>query len=150
MFPVTAHSSLFYPSKDSYRVLVLLRRSGGGTGSMCPMEDLEQEDEAKGHCCSQTVLGRAMIDRSTRWAQLNATLSNMFISHLQILCGESQTAGEEAQHSLLGLTPDSISSIRIGKTNQCFVNWLLFPITFFFILSDIFHFYFSLPLVVFS
>lgn len=102
---------------NSYRVLVLLRRSGGGTGSMCPMEeDLEEEDEAKRRCCSQTVLGRVTIDRSTRWAQLSATLSNMFISHLQILCGESQTAGEEAQHSLLGLTPDSISSILIGDT----------------------------------
>ncbi|KAM4734099.1 cortactin-binding protein 2 isoform 3-T3 [Anableps anableps] len=98
---------------DSYRILVLLQCSGGGTGSTCPMEGLEEDEEAKGHSSSQIVLGRVTVDRSTRWAQLNFALSNMFISHLQILCGDSHTA---AERSLLGLTPASISSILIGDT----------------------------------
>ncbi|KAM4554337.1 cortactin-binding protein 2 isoform 2-T2 [Fundulus diaphanus] len=101
---------------DSYRVLVLLQCSGGGTGSMCPMEALEEEEEAKGPSSSQMALGRVTVDRSTRWAQLRDALSHMFVSHLQILCEDCQTAREEAQRSLLGLTPASISSTLIGDT----------------------------------
>nr|XP_054591041.1 cortactin-binding protein 2 [Nothobranchius furzeri] len=100
---------------DSYRILVRLQISGGGTGSMCPVEALEEE-EAKGLSSSQMVLGRVTVDRSTRWAQLSAILSHIFLSHLQILCGESQTAREEGQCPPLGLSPSSISSFCIGDT----------------------------------
>ncbi|XP_054878696.1 cortactin-binding protein 2 isoform X2 [Poeciliopsis prolifica] len=96
--------------KDSYRVLVLLQCSARESGPMCPMGAVEVEEEAKVHSSSQTPLGRVTVDRFTRWAQLSAALSSMFISHLQILCGE------EAHRSLLGLTPASISSILIGDT----------------------------------
>ncbi|XP_054878698.1 cortactin-binding protein 2 isoform X4 [Poeciliopsis prolifica] len=95
---------------DSYRVLVLLQCSARESGPMCPMGAVEVEEEAKVHSSSQTPLGRVTVDRFTRWAQLSAALSSMFISHLQILCGE------EAHRSLLGLTPASISSILIGDT----------------------------------
>uniref|UniRef100_A0A096M0D9 Cortactin-binding protein 2 n=1 Tax=Poecilia formosa TaxID=48698 RepID=A0A096M0D9_POEFO len=95
---------------DSYRVLVLLQCSAGLTGPMCPMGPIEDKEEAKVHFSSQTALGRVTVNRGTRWAQLSAALSSMFISHLQILCGE------DAQRSLLGLTPASISSILIGDT----------------------------------
>ncbi|PWA30412.1 hypothetical protein CCH79_00017662 [Gambusia affinis] len=105
-----AHCSLFHPSKDSYRVLVLLQCSAVETSPMCPMGAVEDEEEAKVHSSSQTALGRVTVDRSTRWAQLSAALSSMFISHLQILCGE------DTQRSLLGLSPTSISSILIGDT----------------------------------
>uniref|UniRef100_A0A1A8HKL0 Cortactin-binding protein 2 n=1 Tax=Nothobranchius korthausae TaxID=1143690 RepID=A0A1A8HKL0_9TELE len=100
---------------DSYRILVRLQISGGGTGSMCPVEALEEE-EAKGLSSSQMVLGRVTVDRSTRWAQLSAILSHIFLSHLQILCGESQTAREEGHCPPLGLSPSSISSFCIGDT----------------------------------
>ncbi|XP_014897790.1 cortactin-binding protein 2 isoform X1 [Poecilia latipinna] len=96
--------------KDSYRVLVLLQCSAGLTGPMCPMGPIEDKEEAKVHSSSQTALGRVTVNRGTRWAQLSAALGSMFISHLQILCGE------DAQRSLLGLTPASISSILIGDT----------------------------------
>ncbi|XP_027869518.1 cortactin-binding protein 2 isoform X3 [Xiphophorus couchianus] len=95
---------------DSYRVLVLLQCSAVEIGPMCPMGAVEDEEEAKVLSCSQTALGRLTVDRGTCWAQLSAALSSMFISHLQILCGE------DAQRSLLGLTPASISSILIGDT----------------------------------
>ncbi|XP_043981669.1 cortactin-binding protein 2 isoform X3 [Gambusia affinis] len=95
---------------DSYRVLVLLQCSAVETSPMCPMGAVEDEEEAKVHSSSQTALGRVTVDRSTRWAQLSAALSSMFISHLQILCGE------DTQRSLLGLSPTSISSILIGDT----------------------------------
>ncbi|XP_010737461.3 cortactin-binding protein 2 [Larimichthys crocea] len=98
-----------------YRVLVHLQCSGGGgAGSMCPVEALE--DEAKGVTSSQLVLGRVSVDRSMRWSQLSSTLSHTFTSYLQTLCGESQTAREEAQRPPLGLSPTSIASILIGDT----------------------------------
>ncbi|XP_059190607.1 cortactin-binding protein 2 [Centropristis striata] len=100
----------------SYRVLVRLQCSGGGgAGSMCPVEALEEE--AKGAACSQLVLGRVSVDRSTRWSQLGSTLSQAFTSYLQTVCGESQQpAREEAQRAPLGLGPASIASILIGDT----------------------------------
>ncbi|XP_038136427.1 cortactin-binding protein 2 isoform X1 [Cyprinodon tularosa] len=101
---------------EAYRVLVLLECSGGGTGSICPMEALEEEEQGRGLPSSQLVLGRVTVDRSTRWAQLRDALRHLFISHLQILCGDSQTAREEAQSSLLGLSPASISCVLIGDT----------------------------------
>ncbi|KAA8590380.1 hypothetical protein FQN60_014314 [Etheostoma spectabile] len=98
-----------------YRVLVRLHCSGGGgAGSMCPVEALEEE--AKGVTSSQLVLGRVSVDRSMRWSQLGSTLSNTFASYLQTVCGESQTAREEAQRPPLGLSPASIASILIGDT----------------------------------
>ncbi|XP_022064166.2 cortactin-binding protein 2 [Acanthochromis polyacanthus] len=97
-----------------YRVLVHLHCSGGGeTGSLCPMEVLE---EAKGVSSCQVVLGRVSVDRSMRWAQLSAVLSHAFTSHLQILCGESLMVREEARRPPLGLGPTSIASILIGET----------------------------------
>lgn len=98
-----------------YRVQVYLQCSGGGTGSMCPIEALE-EDVAKGLPGTHWVLGRVSVDRSTHWAQLSAALSHTFTSHLQILCGESQMAREEMQRPPLGLSPASIASILIGDT----------------------------------
>ncbi|XP_047452236.1 cortactin-binding protein 2 [Mugil cephalus] len=99
---------------NSYRVLVRLQCSGGGTESMCPLGLVEEEE--KGGSSSQLVLGRVTVDRSMRWAQLSAVLSDAFTSHLQIVCGQSQMAGEEAQRPPLGLGPTSISSILIGDT----------------------------------
>lgn len=80
---------------------------------MCPVEALEEE--AKGVSGSQLVLGRVSVDRSMRWSQLASALSHAFTSYLLIVCGESQTAREEAQRPPLGLTPTSISSILIGE-----------------------------------
>uniref|UniRef100_A0A8D0CXI7 Cortactin binding protein 2 n=1 Tax=Sander lucioperca TaxID=283035 RepID=A0A8D0CXI7_SANLU len=98
-----------------YRVLVRLQCSGGGgAGSMCPVEALEEE--AKGVTSSQLVLGRVSVDRSMRWSQLGSTLSHTFTSYLQTVCGESQTAREEAQRPPLGLNAASIASILIGDT----------------------------------
>ncbi|GLD69266.1 cortactin-binding protein 2 [Lates japonicus] len=97
----------------SYRVLVRLQCSGGGgAGSMCPVEALEEE--AKAGAGSQLLLCRVSVDRSMRWAQLGSALSHAFTSHLQILYGDSQTAREEAQRPPLGLGPASIASILIG------------------------------------
>ncbi|XP_026167012.1 cortactin-binding protein 2 [Mastacembelus armatus] len=99
----------------SYRVLVRLQCCGaGGAGSMCPVEALEEE--VRGGSISYIVLGRVSVDRSTRWAQLSAALSHAFTSHLYILCGDCQTAREEAQRPPLGLGPTSISSFLIGDT----------------------------------
>ncbi|KAF1386419.1 hypothetical protein PFLUV_G00094630 [Perca fluviatilis] len=96
-----------------YRVLVRLQCSGGGgAGSMCPVEALEEE--AKGVTSSQLVLGRVSVDRSMRWSQLGSALSHTFTSYLQTVCGESQTAREEAQRPPLGLNAASIASILIG------------------------------------
>ncbi|XP_073327435.1 cortactin-binding protein 2 isoform X2 [Pagrus major] len=98
-----------------YRVLVRLQCSGGGgAGSMCPVEALE--DEAKGVTSSQLVLGRVSVDRTMCWSQLSSTLSLIFTSYLQTVCGETQTTREEAQRPLLGLSPASIASILIGDT----------------------------------
>ncbi|KAM9377085.1 cortactin-binding protein 2 [Pholidichthys leucotaenia] len=97
----------------SYRVLVRLQCSGGGTGSTRPIEALDDE-VANGLLSSHVVLGRVSVDRSTRWTQLSATLVHAFTSHLQVICGESQTAREVAQRPPLGLGPNSISSILIG------------------------------------
>uniref|UniRef100_A0A3B5L3H2 Cortactin-binding protein 2 n=1 Tax=Xiphophorus couchianus TaxID=32473 RepID=A0A3B5L3H2_9TELE len=91
-----------------FSYLCFNRCSAVEIGPMCPMGAVEDEEEAKVLSCSQTALGRLTVDRGTCWAQLSAALSSMFISHLQILCGE------DAQRSLLGLTPASISSILIG------------------------------------
>lgn len=82
--------------------------------SVGSVEALEEE-EAQGSSCNPTVLGRITVDRSTSWSQLSAALGHLFSSHLRILCGESQTAREEAQRSVLGLGPTSISSFLIGE-----------------------------------
>ncbi|XP_035521529.1 cortactin-binding protein 2 [Morone saxatilis] len=98
-----------------YRVLVRLQCSGGGgAGSMCPVEALEEE--TKGVTSSQLVLGRVSVDRSMRWSQLSSALSHALTSYLQTLCGESQTTTEEAHRPPLGLGPASIASILIGDT----------------------------------
>ncbi|XP_035011853.1 cortactin-binding protein 2 [Hippoglossus stenolepis] len=102
----------------SYRVLVRLQCSGGGggAGSMCPVEALEEE--TKWGPGSQLVLCRVSVDRSMCWAQLGSALSHAFNLHLNILCGDSQTTREEAQvqRPPLGLGPTSIASILIGDT----------------------------------
>ncbi|KAM7415179.1 hypothetical protein PAMA_019818 [Pampus argenteus] len=86
--------------------------AGGGAGSMCPVEALEEE--VKGATSSQLVLGRVSVSRSTRWSQLSAALGHALTSHLQILCGDPQTAREETQRPPLGLGPASIASILIA------------------------------------
>ncbi|KAK2842717.1 hypothetical protein Q5P01_012917 [Channa striata] len=97
---------------NSYRVLVHLRRSGaGGAGAICPVED-----EAKGGSGSHLVLGRVSVERSTHWAQLGSTLTHAFISHLQVVCGDSPTTREEGKRLPLGLGPASIASVLIGDT----------------------------------
>ncbi|XP_055365853.1 cortactin-binding protein 2 isoform X2 [Betta splendens] len=99
----------------SYWVLVHLQGSGGGgAGAMCPVEALEEE--VKGGLGSLWVLGRVSVDRSMRWAQLGAVLTQAFASHLQILCGHCQTGREEAHRPPLGLGPASIASVLIGDT----------------------------------
>uniref|UniRef100_A0A3Q3NDH9 Cortactin-binding protein 2 n=1 Tax=Mastacembelus armatus TaxID=205130 RepID=A0A3Q3NDH9_9TELE len=77
---------------------------------------------------SYIVLGRVSVDRSTRWAQLSAALSHAFTSHLYILCGDCQTAREEAQRPPLGLGPTSISSFLIGEETPDFYVCLHFSI----------------------
>lgn len=98
-----------------YQVQVYLQYSGVGTGSMCPIEALEEE-VGKRLSNSHLVLGRVSVDRSTCWTQLSAALGHIFTSHLQILCGESQMAREEVQRPPLGLSSASIASILIGDT----------------------------------
>ncbi|KAK5866871.1 hypothetical protein PBY51_011410 [Eleginops maclovinus] len=95
----------------SYRVLVLLQCSaGGGQGSMCPVESLEEE--ALQGVCSPLVLGRVTVDRATLWSQLSSSLSAAFTSFLCSVCGES----EEEQRPPLGLRSSSIASFIIGDT----------------------------------
>lgn len=114
---------------EFYRVQVYLQCSGGGTGSMCPIEALE-EDVAKGLPGTHWVLGRVSVDRSTHWAQLSAALSHTFTSHLQILCGESQMAREEMQRPPLGLSPASIASVLIGEETLYPVLCISIPLLF--------------------
>ncbi|XP_078804398.1 cortactin-binding protein 2 isoform X4 [Oryzias latipes] len=94
---------------DSYRVLVLLQSPRGGSGSLCPSEVLE---ESSGH----VVLGRMTVHRGMQWDDLRAALSRIFSSYLQIICGESLTAGELEQHAPLGLGFHSFASVLIGDT----------------------------------
>ncbi|XP_037538987.1 cortactin-binding protein 2 [Nematolebias whitei] len=98
---------------ESYRVVVRLQCSDGGPGPVGPVEAFEEKE---GPSCLHMVLGRTMVDRSTSWTQLSAALSHLFSSHLQILCGASPTAREEAQRSLLGLSSASFASFSIGDT----------------------------------
>lgn len=105
-----------FPS-ESYRVLVRLQCSDGGPGPVGPVGAFE---EKKGPSCLHMVLGRTMVDRSTSWTQLSTALSHLFSSHLQILCGASPTAREEAQRSLLGLSSASIASFSIGEETALF------------------------------
>lgn len=114
---------------ELYLVQVYLQCSGGGTGSMCPIEALE-EDVAKGLSGTHWVLGRVSVDCSTRWAQLSAALSHTFTSHLQILCGESQMAREEMQRPPLGLSPASIASVLIGEETLYPVLCIAIPLLF--------------------
>lgn len=87
---------------------------------MCPVEALE--DEAKGGTSSQLVLGRVSVDRSMCWAQLVSVLTHAFTSHLQILCGDCQTAREEVQRPPLGLGPASIAFILIGEETRIYLS----------------------------
>lgn len=131
------------PPPGLYRVLVRLQCSGGGgAGSMCPVEALE--DEAKGVTSSQLVLGRVSVDRTMCWSQLSSTLSLIFTSYLQTVCGDSQTTREEAQRPLLGLSPASIASILIGeRTAVFFISLPPFFDTVFLTAFSFFHFLFS-------
>ncbi|RVE71314.1 hypothetical protein OJAV_G00050520 [Oryzias javanicus] len=90
---------------DSYRVLVLLRSPRGGSGSECSLEESS----------SHVVLGRVSVHRGMRWDELNAALSRVFTSYLQIVCGESQT-GQLEQHPPLGLGSSSLASVLVGDT----------------------------------
>lgn len=112
-----------------YRVLVRLQCSGGGTDSVGSVEALE-EKEAQGSSCNPTVLGRITVDSSSSWTQLSAALGHLLSSHLQILCGEAQAAREEAQRSVLGLGPTSISSVLIGEeTHSSALHTLSFTLS---------------------
>ncbi|XP_055795520.1 cortactin-binding protein 2 isoform X2 [Salvelinus fontinalis] len=100
----------------SYRVLVCVQSSGSGE-PMCPLEVLKD-----GVCVS--VLGGVCIHRATRWAELNYALAQALTSHLQLLCGDTNThqhtnqptRDDTHQHTHLGLTPASMASILIGDT----------------------------------
>ncbi|XP_045076628.1 cortactin-binding protein 2-like [Coregonus clupeaformis] len=86
---------------------------------MCPVEVLKD-----GVCVS--VLGGVCIHRATRWAELNHALGQALTSHLQLLCGDTNThthqhtnqptRDDTLQHTHLGLTPASIASVLIGDT----------------------------------
>uniref|UniRef100_A0A4W5RHQ9 Uncharacterized protein n=1 Tax=Hucho hucho TaxID=62062 RepID=A0A4W5RHQ9_9TELE len=86
---------------------------------MCPVEVLKD-----GVCVS--VLGGVCIHRATRWAELNYALGQALTSHLQLLCGDTNThthqhtnqptRDDTHQHTHLGLTPASMASILIGDT----------------------------------
>ncbi|CAB1313481.1 unnamed protein product [Coregonus sp. 'balchen'] len=104
----------------SYRVLVCVQSSGSGE-PMCPVEVLKD-----GVCVS--VLGGVCIHRATRWAELNHALGQALTSHLQLLCGNTNThththqhtnqptRDDTLQHTHLGLTPASMASVLIGDT----------------------------------
>ncbi|XP_019895835.2 cortactin-binding protein 2 isoform X2 [Esox lucius] len=102
----------------SYRVLVCIRHSGSGQ-PVCPVEELEAD-------VSVSVLGFVCVQRATCWAELNHALGRALISHIQLLCGDTNTHTNQRAnqpprddtnpHAHLGLTPASIASVLIGDT----------------------------------
>ncbi|KAJ8002742.1 hypothetical protein DPEC_G00162100 [Dallia pectoralis] len=103
---------------NSYRVLVYVQYSGSGQ-TVCPVEELDA-----GVCVS--VLGCVCVQRATRWTELNHALGRALTSHLQLLCDTdaaytdrrvNQPCRDDSnQHTHLGLTTASISSVLIGDT----------------------------------
>ncbi|KAJ3596761.1 hypothetical protein NHX12_003162 [Muraenolepis orangiensis] len=97
----------------SYRVLLCLQSStGGGPGCpepLCPLDGAEEP----GSPSSAVVLGRLHVDRLTSWERLGQGLGHALSSHLELVCS---SAGVDAQHPLLGLDAQSISSVLIGDS----------------------------------
>nr|AAR16331.1 cortactin-binding protein 2 [Tetraodon nigroviridis] len=95
---------------DVYQALVCLQRSGGGPGRSLRLE------EPSGTAANQLVLGRVLVDRSMRWAQLSTALNQVFASYLQTVCADASAVRGETTRLPLGLGPGSISTILIGDT----------------------------------
>lgn len=92
-----------------YQAPVCLQCSGGGAGRSLCLE------EPSGTAANQLVLGRVLVDRSMRWAQLTTALNQIFTSYLQTVCGDASALSGEMTRLPLGLGPGSISTILIGE-----------------------------------
>lgn len=72
-------------------------------------------EEPSGTAVNRLVLGRVLVDRSTRWAQLTTALNQIFTSYLQTVCGDASAVRGEVTRLPLGLSPGSISTVLIGE-----------------------------------
>lgn len=98
----------FPPPPDVYQALVCLQCPGGGAGRSLCLEG------PSGTAVNQLVLGRVLVTRSMRWAELTTGLNQIFTSYLQTVCGDASALRGETRLPL-GLGPGSISTIRVGE-----------------------------------
>ncbi|XP_026859765.2 cortactin-binding protein 2 isoform X1 [Electrophorus electricus] len=94
---------------DCYRVAVQVHT--GSREHLCPVDLLEDGPN----------IGTVAIQRHTSWTELGQMLSQLLASHLHLVCGswdlQESVGGVETS---LGLSSDSIASVKIGET-----EWLL-------------------------
>lgn len=99
---------------DCYRVVVQVHV--GSRQSLCPVELLEDG----------VTIGTVMIQRCTGWLELAEILNNLLTSHLRLVCGswelQEGLGGEDVP---LGLSSDSVASVKIGKSGlKDLTHWL--------------------------
>ncbi|XP_076848321.1 cortactin-binding protein 2 [Brachyhypopomus gauderio] len=94
---------------DCYRVAVQVHT--GSREHLCPV-DLTED--------AMVTIGTVAIQRHTGWAELGQMLSHLLASHLHVVCGSWDLQERGGAGESLGLSSDSIASVKIGEA-----EWLL-------------------------
>lgn len=94
---------------DCYRVVVQVYM--GSNEHLCPVDILEDG----------ATIGTVIIQRRTSWPELWRILSHLLIDHLQLVCGNWELQeGLGGADIPLGLSSDSVASVKIGEPQKHF------------------------------
>lgn len=94
---------------DCYRVVVQVYM--GSHEHLCPVDLLEDG----------TTIGTVSIQRCISWPELWRILSHLLTDHLQLVCGSWELQeGLGGAEIPLGLSSDSVASVKIGEPQKPF------------------------------
>lgn len=97
------------PLSDCYRVVVQVYM--GSHEHLCPV-DLAEDG---------TTIGTVNIQRCTSWPEVWRILGHLLADHLHLVCGSWEVQrGLGGADTPLGLTSDSVASVKIGKPQKLF------------------------------
>lgn len=95
------------PLLDCYRVVVQVYM--GSHEHLCPVDLLEDG----------ATIGTVSIQRRTSWPELWRILCHLLTNHLQLVCGSWELReGSGGADIPLGLTSDSVASVKIGEPQK--------------------------------
>lgn len=104
-----------YLLSDCYRVVVQVYM--GSHEHLCPVDLVEDG----------TTIGTVSIQRRTSWTEVWRILNHLLADHLQLVCGSWELQeGLGGADIPLGLTSDSVASVKIGEPQKPFKSTTCF------------------------